>query len=419
MICKFGGGTLKGTFTSPPSKSYTHRAIILASSADGKSIVENPLISLDTSSTANAMASMGATVIYRNGSLEIDGGELHPPAGAVDVGNSGTTLRLLSGIASSFNAPVTLTGDESIRKRPMGPLLDALAGIGVKCSSDDGRPPVTICGPNPGGNISVKGDVSSQFISSLIMSSPFLKNDSFISINGKIVSRPYIDITVKIMKDFGINVTERNGFFVKGMQRYVPRKYTVPADMSSAAFPLVGGALSGSVTMKGFDKDDPQGDKRIIDILKETGADVKLSGNDVTVSRNELNGCSVDLSDIPDLFPIVAVLLSTAKGKSELYGAPHLRHKESDRIDSVTRMLKTLGADIRATDDGCVINGVTRLKGGKVNNMGDHRIMMSSAIASLVSDFPIVTDNAECCSVSYPDFIRSMKKMEMVTECTD
>jgi len=418
LNCKFNGGRLEGEFRAPPSKSYTHRAIILASTADGESTIERPLVSFDTMSTMDAMRSMGATVGQICGALRIKGVKLHPPAKPIDVGNSGTTLRLLSGLVSSFDSPVTLTGDDSIKKRPMGPLLDALASMGVKCISNDGKPPVTIKGPNLGGDVSVRGDMSSQFISSLIMSAPFLKNDSHISVKGDLVSKPYINITLKIMRDFGIEVCEDNGYHVKGMQRYKARDYIVPADMSSAAFPIVGGALSGHVTMKGFDAEDPQGDKKIIDIVKTAGADVKIDGNDVTVSISKLSGCDVDMSEIPDLFPIVAVLLSTADGRSELYGAPHLRHKESDRIDSVTRMLKTLGADIEPTEGGCIINGVKKLKGGTIDHMGDHRIMMSAAIASLVSNSPVFMKDAECCSVSYPDFIDTMQRMGM-SVCTD
>jgi len=416
---EFSGGSLNGTFRAPPSKSYTHRAIILASVAKGISTIRDPLISLDTISTMDAMTAMGAVIEQRGNELKIIGNGIRTPAGTIDVGNSGTTIRLLSGIVSSFDSSVTLTGDGSIQKRPMQPLLDALSGMGVSCTSDNGMPPVTIQGPNNGGNISIQGNISSQFISSLIMSAPLFRNDTSIRVEGGTVSRPYIDITVRMMKDFGVNVTEYKGFRIKTGQTYRPRDYRVPGDMSSAAFPLVGGALSGSVTMEGYEKDDPQGDKAIVDILKECGADVSVNDEKITVSRNELKGCDVDMSNIPDLFPIVAVLLSTAKGRSRLYGAPHLRFKESDRILSTTRMLNTLGADIVPTDDGCIINGVERLKGGNIEHLGDHRIAMSAIIASLVSDSRITMDDTECCSVSFPGFIDAMRRMGMVISCTD
>ena len=417
-MAEFSGGCMNGSFKAPPSKSYTHRAIILASLANGISTIRDPLISLDTLSTIQAMEAMGAIIGKHDNELKITGSKVHSPTGALDVGNSGTTMRLLSGIVSSLDSPVTLTGDESIQKRPMKPLLDALSGMGVSCSSDNGRPPVTIRGPNNGGNISIQGSVSSQFISSLIMSAPLFVNDTFVTIEGSIVSRPYIDITIKMMKDFGVSADENNGFRIKSGQTYKSTDYRVPGDMSSAAFPLVSGALSGSVTMDGYDKNDPQGDKAIVDILKECGADVSVKGDRITVSKGKLKGCDVNMANIPDLFPIVAVLLSTAKGKSRLYGAPHLRFKESDRILSTTRMLNTLGADITPTDDGCVINGVERLKGGNIEHLGDHRIAMSAAVASLICDSSITMNDTECCSVSFPGFLDVMRRMGMII-CTN
>ena len=418
-MTEFSGGSLNGVFKAPPSKSYTHRAIILASLADGRSTIYDPLVSLDTLSTMAAMEAMGAVIEKLGNELRIVGKGIQIPAGALNVENSGTTMRLLSGVVSSFDSPVTLTGDESLQKRPMGPLLDALSEMGVSCTSRDGRPPVTIKGPNNGGNVSISGNISSQFVSSLIMSAPLFGNDTAIKIEGNTVSRPYIDITIRMMNDFGVNVTESNGFRIKAGQSYKPREYRVPGDMSSAAFPLTGGALSGSVTMEHYDNDDPQGDKDIINILRMCGADVSVDNGKVTVKKKELNGTDVDMSNIPDLFPIVAVLLSTAKGTSKLYGAPHLRFKESNRIETTTRMLKTLGADIVPTDDGCIIKGVERLKGGHIQHHGDHRIAMSAAIASLVSDGSVTMNDTECCSVSFPGFTDIMKRMGMVIFCTD
>jgi 3-phosphoshikimate 1-carboxyvinyltransferase len=418
-MTEFSGGVLNGRFKAPPSKSYTHRAIILASLAKGTSTIHDPLVSFDTVSTMQAMTAMGAVIEQHDNELKIIGNGIHSPAGALDVGNSGTTIRLLSGVVSSLDSHITLTGDGSIQKRPMRPLLDALTGMGVSCTSNNGSPPVTIKGPNNGGNISIPGNISSQFISSLILSAPLFKHDTVVKIEGNLVSRPYVDITIGIMGDFGVSVTEDNGFRIKTGQTYEPRCYRVPGDMSSAAFPLVGGALSGSVTMEGYDEEDPQGDKAIVNILEECGADISVNNGRITVKKKELRGCDVDMSNIPDLFPVVAVLLSTARGTSKLYGAPHLRYKESDRILSTTRMLNTLGADITPTDDGCIIKGVERLKGGNIEHLGDHRIAMSAAIASLVSRSPVAMNDTECCSVSFPGFLDVMKDMGMVISCTD
>ena len=417
MRMAFSGGTLKGTVCSPPSKSHTHRAFFLSAMAKGDSKITNCLISNDTLSTLKAAESIGASVRRCCDGVLISGGELHAPKEVVDAGNSGTTLRIFSGIASMFDEWVTITGDDSMRKRPMGPLLDALGRMGVECRSDNGKPPVEIKGSNKGGKVAIDGGVSSQFITSLLMTSPMLANDVEIEILGKTVSEPYLDVTTHIMRLYGADVTkEKNIFRVKGGTGYSPHDYAVPADFSSAAFPLVAGALGGEVTVKGLQMDDPQGDRVIIDILKDVGASVSVGKDRVTVKKEALEAKEIDIGKCPDLFPILAVLLSTADGTSRLYGAPQLRFKESDRIKTTVNMLKAIGADAEGTDDGCIIRGKKRLTGGVVNNEGDHRIMMASAVASLLCERSVVMDEAECCSVSYPEFPEHMRSLGMKNE---
>jgi len=219
-----------------------------------------------------------------------------------------------------------------------------------------------------------------------------------------------------MMERFGASVTKNeNTFTIKGNTGYRPHDYTVPADFSSAAFPLVAGALGGSVTAKGLDLNDPQGDRKVLDILKFAGASVNINNN-VTVSKDRLKGMELDIGDIPDLFPILAVLFSTAEGTTRLYGAPQLKFKESDRIKTTVKMLKDIGADADGTDDGCIIHGRKELTGGEIDNEGDHRIMMAAAIASLVCKGPVTMDNAECCSISYPTFMNDMRSVGMKVE---
>jgi 3-phosphoshikimate 1-carboxyvinyltransferase len=408
----FNGGSIVGKVDVPPSKSYTHRAILMSALAGGRCVVSNPLDSFDTRATADAVRSMGAKVSEAENSLVVESDGLHAPDRTVDVKNSGTTMRLMTGIAALFDSETTIDGDDSIRKRPMGPLLEALEGCGVACGSNDGKAPITIKGPIKGDTVKIDGGMSSQFVSSMLMMSPLVGRPMHIVIEGKTVSRPYIDITTSMMRRFGITVQAVEDGFRVEPQRYVPCDYTVPSDFSSSAFPLVAGGLSGSVTVSGLDMDDPQGDKKIIDILRKAGCRIEVDGDTVTCSnRGRPKACDVDLSDIPDLFPIVAVLLSTAEGTSRLYGAPQLRFKESDRIASVEKMLRTLGADITGTDDGCVINGVERLKGGRIEHRGDHRLMMSAAIASLISDGPVTMTDDGCWNVSYPGFVEKMRSI--------
>jgi 3-phosphoshikimate 1-carboxyvinyltransferase len=320
-------------------------------------------------------------------------------------------------MASMFNERVTITGDDSLRKRPMGPLLDALTQMGVECRSDNGKPPVEIKGFNKGGKVAINGGVSSQFITSLLITSPMLSDDTEIMIEGKIVSEPYLDVTTHIMRLFGADVKkEKNIFKVKGGTGYRPYDYKVPADFSSAAFPLVAGALGGEVTVKGLQMDDPQGDRVIIDILKEAGASVSIKDDSITVKKKDLRALDLNIGGCPDLFPILSVLLSTADGTSRLYGAPQLKFKESDRIKTTVDMLKAIGADADGTDDGCVIRGKKKLTGGVVVTEGDHRIMMAAAVASLLCENSVTVDNSECCAVSYPEFPEHMRSLGMIVE---
>ncbi|WP_400225058.1 3-phosphoshikimate 1-carboxyvinyltransferase [Methanomethylophilus alvi] len=413
----FRGGRAEGKVSPPPSKSHTHRAIIMSALSEGRCEVSSPLISFDTRATMDAVRAMGAVVTEREGSVTVECESIHAPDRTIDVMNSGTTMRLMTGISSLFSEKVVLTGDSSIQKRPMGPLLDSLSAAGVECSSNGGKPPVEVRGPITGSELVIDGGVSSQFVSSLIMSSPLTGRPTDVRITGHLVSKPYIDITTSMMGKFGVEVTEEGNVFHAEPQHYRPTDYRVPADFSSSAFPLVAGGIAGRVTARGMDMSDPQGDRKIIDVLKEAGCDVEVSGNEVTCSNTgRLEGAEIDMGDIPDLFPVVAVLLSTAKGRSRLYGAPHLRFKESDRIALTENMLRTLGADIRGTEDGCVIEGVERLHGGRIEHNSDHRMMMAAAVASLVSDGPVSMENDACWNVSYPGFPEQMRSIGMDIE---
>ena len=413
----FRGGRAEGKVSPPPSKSHTHRAIIMSALSEGRCEVSSPLISFDTRATMDAVRAMGAVVTEREGSVTVECESIHAPDRTIDVMNSGTTMRLMTGISSLFSEKVVLTGDSSIQKRPMGPLLDSLSAAGVECSSNGGKPPVEVRGPITGSELVIDGGVSSQFVSSLIMSSPLTGRPTDVRITGHLVSKPYIDITTSMMGKFGVEVTEEGNVFHAEPQHYRPTDYRVPADFSSSAFPLVAGGIAGRVTARGMDMSDPQGDRKIIDVLKEAGCDVEVSGDEVTCSNTgRLEGAEIDMGAIPDLFPVVAVLLSTAKGRSRLYGAPHLRFKESDRIALTENMLRTLGADIRGTEDGCVIEGVERLHGGRIEHNGDHRMMMAAAVASLVSDGPVSMENDACWNVSYPGFPEQMRSIGMDIE---
>lgn len=414
MDAVFYGGRVEGSVSPPPSKSHTHRAIILAALSGGRCRIDSPLLSFDTRATMDAARALGAKVEEHDGYVTVESDGIHAPDREIDVLNSGTTMRLMAGICSLFDSETRLTGDESIRRRPMKPLLDSLEACGATCTSNDGKAPITVKGPLTGDGFSIDGSVSSQFVSSLIMTSAMTGRPMDVEIAGKLVSRPYIDITLSIMKRFGADAAFDGKVCHVEPTGYTPCDYRVPADFSSAAFPLVAGGIGGRITAEGLDLSDAQGDSRIIEVLKEVGCDVSEGPGGVTCARTgNLRGAEIDVGDIPDLFPVIAVLLSTAKGRSRLYGAPHLRFKESDRIDLTEKMLRNLGGNIEGTDDGCVIEGVPGLRGGRIAHNGDHRIFMAGAVASLVADGPVSMENDGCWNVSYPGFPEQMAAVGM------
>lgn len=412
---------MEGTIRSSPSKSYTHRAMVLALLADGTSKLRNVLLSGDTLATLRAIQQLGAEVSSKGETCAIRGGRLNCPKETIDAENSGTTIRLIAGVVSLLPCEAILTGDESVRQRPMQPLIDALTELGVHCASikGNGSAPLVVRGPNEGKITHIRGDISSQFISSLLISSPVKDVDTDIILTTPLRSRPYVEITVEMMKMFGTECHESdNAFRVPGGQSYGPLDYTIPGDYSSAAFPLVAGALTGSTSVMGLNPEDKQGDRKIVRILGDFGARIETCGTKLTVSSHKLMATEVDFSDSPDLFPIVCVLATQAKGRTRLYNAEHVRLKESDRIRTTLDFLKDMGAVIEERKDGCVVSGPCRLKGTKINSLGDHRILMAAAVAALVADGETVISEGECYKISYPSFVQDMRSlganMEMI-----
>lgn len=413
---------ISGNLPAPPSKSYTHRAMILGLLAAGTTVLEKVLLSDDTLSTLNGIRMFGAGVSVNGDTCIIEGGDLSCPEEAIDVGNSGTTLRLLTGVASLLPCTTLLTGDESIQRRPMGPLITALEELGAKCVSarGEGRPPILIRGPSGGGKAHIRGDVSSQFISSLLISSPVKNQDTEIVLLTPLKSKPYVNITVDLMERFNVTCQETStGFFVPGRQRYSSTRMVIPGDYSSAAFPLVAGALTGKVFVKGLDPESKQGDRAIVEILSMFGARVERKEGGIGTGESDLHAADIDMGDTPDLFPIVAVLATQAEGESRLYNAHHLRHKESDRIRTTVSFLRKMGADIEERDDGCVVRGPNRLRGADIISHGDHRILMAAAVAGLIAEGETVISDARCYAVSYPSFLQDMRALGADMEVID
>lgn len=406
---------LRGEVTAPPSKSYTHRAIILGALVGERFEVIRPLISDDTEATLSAIEMMGATIDRGVNSIRIFCPRIVAPKSTIDARNSGTTLRLISGIAALIEGKTQITGDDSLRRRPMKPLLNALRELGAKCAGEgaEEHPPVRIEGPMTGTHAKLPGDVSSQFISSLLIACPMKKTPTRIKITGSQKSRSYVDISLDVLKKLRIEVNRvPDGFEMQGGQRPKGRTFEIPGDFSSAAFLMCGAAITGGdVRIRGLDISSPQGDAAILKVLSEFGSKIETSGDMIRCVAGERLPFEFDVSNTPDLFPILAVIAATANGRSRLFGGEHLKFKESNRIETTVAMLSDLGVDAQATADGCIINGKGKIRGGTINTHNDHRIMMSAVIAGLASEQGVILSDDSSYVISYPAFIDDVQKL--------
>ncbi|HUR69327.1 MAG TPA: 3-phosphoshikimate 1-carboxyvinyltransferase [Candidatus Thermoplasmatota archaeon] len=412
MSLRIHPGTVKGAVSAPPSKSYTHRAYLLGLLAEGTTTVRDGLASEDPRATLQGIEELGALVTRGAPTLIESDGRLRPAKATIDCLNSGTTLRLLTAIASLASGTTTLTGDASLRKRPMRPLAESLRRLGVEVSLTEGKAPITVSGPMNGGRTELPGDISSQFVSALLLAGARTKDGVEVAIQGTLKSRPYVDITIEMMEDFGARVQRRGeGFVVAGGQSYRARDYRVPGDFSTAAFPLVAAAIAGDVRVDNLPAKTAQGDKAILDHLELFGAKVVRDPRSARVAAAPLRGAQIDLSDTPDAFPALCALAAHAQGETILSGAAHLRFKESDRIHAMVSNLQKMGIDATEREDGAVIRGgiVRRAKG--LVTEGDHRILMALAVCALRAEGPIELDDHECFSVSYPGFLDDMRKL--------
>jgi 3-phosphoshikimate 1-carboxyvinyltransferase len=415
MNCKVEKSKLSGNLVCPPNKSYTHRAIFLAVLAGNNSKVDNVLFSDDTAATINACKNFGAQIEQKDSAIivkkSIGKGKLVPE---INAENSGTTIRIASGIASLFSEEITLTGDSSLQNRPMQPLLDALESIGAKCSSTDGKPPIKITGKIMGGNVTIPGNFSSQFISALLISAPLTEKGVNLEIEGNLVSKPYLDATISTMRHFGVKVQTLIPYkrYNIAPQIYKPSEFTVPIDFSSLALLLSAAVLCGeNFVIQGNIGNLPQGDEVFIDILEKLGVKVTIKDDKISIqSPEKLNGGRFDLSNSPDLLPPLAILSLKSSSPIEIVNVKHARLKETDRIAIVSRELVKLGIRVEEKEDGLILNKSNNLKGGSLNSENDHRLFMAFCIAGMFVGDCTITD-PESVKVSYPNFIVEMKKI--------
>ena len=419
-----------GTVKAPPSKSYSHRAVILAALAEGNSKLYDMLYSEDTLASIRVCESLGAKINKTDEYLEVTGtaGKLHNSSDRpIDLANSGTTLRLMTSVSALSDNEVVLTGDDSLKTRPMGLLMEALMPLGVETQSlnDNEKAPIKIVPGYRGGETNIYGNVSSQFISSILISSPLSEHGVSLYVLPEFKSRPYVNMTLDIMRKFGVKTIKgyylkhescdkthqscRIDEFIVKKQNYTACDYTVEGDYSSASYLLALIAINGGkAIIRNLFRDSKQGDKVILDILQKMGATVVRGEDYVEIaSDGQLKAIDVDLSNAPDLLITVAVLAAMAEGTTNITGVAHARVKETDRIDTTCRELEKLGCRLTEREDGMSITG--GVQSGIVDSHGDHRLAMAFSLIGLKHDIEIT--NGEVFDVSFPNFIESMAEL--------
>ena len=415
MNCKIQKSKLKGRIVCPANKSYTHRAIFLAALSDGKSIVKKILRSNDTIATINACRGFGIEVEEMENNVTIKNTiDSTVQNSMINAENSGTTIRIAIAIAALSGGNTRLTGDDSLRKRPMQPILDALETMGVETESEDGKPPINIKGKIQGKEISIKGDISSQFISALLIIAPRLPDGLTVNIEGELVSKPYVDLTIAIMKKFGVEVKIEEEYkrYNVSHQIYKPTTFSIPSDFSNLALLLAANVLlDDGLNIEISLGDMPQGDEAIVDILEKLGVNVRLEEEMITTESPELlNGGKFDLSNTPDLLPAIAILALKSEKPIEMFNVKHARYKETDRIAILSRELKKIGLDVEEKEDGMIVKKSGELHSAELNSENDHRMFMAFSIVGMFIGDCTVSD-PDAVKVSYPEFIEDMKNV--------
>jgi 3-phosphoshikimate 1-carboxyvinyltransferase len=412
LICH--KSTLRGSVEIPGSKSHTIRAIAIATLASGDSRIWQPLDSEDTKAAVRAYRALGANIDTNEAAcwkVRGTGGDLRAPHDVVDVGNSGTTMNIVMGSASLLRDGLAVfTGDAQIRRRPVGPVVQALNALGARVEStrDNGCPPIVVRGPIRGGETTMEA-FSSQYLTSVLMCTPLAVNDSLIHVS-LLHEQPYVEMTLQWLRLHGIVIEheEMKAFRVPGGQQYGTVDRRIPGDFSSATFFLGAGALGDNhVLSLGLDMEDTQGDRAVIDYLRQMGAQVDIQGDQVGIKGNGLTGCDLDLNATPDALPMMAVLGCFAQGTTRLLNVPQARVKETDRISVMRGELAKLGARVEELEDGLVIHG-SRLRGADVDGHDDHRVVMALAIAGTHIAGTTTIHKAQAAAVTYPGFVQAL-----------
>ena len=400
---------LKGEITAIPSKSVAHRMLICAALADGPTTLRIPKTSDDIDATADCLRALGAAITVNNEDYIVEPIAQIENIPLLDCGESGSTLRFLLPVAAAAADRCRFDGHGRLPERPLSDLTDAMKEHGV--SFDGEKLPFTIGGRLRGGIYRLPGNVSSQYITGLLLALPLCEEDSVIELTTALESASYIDITLSVLKTFGITVhCERNRYIIPGKQVFrSPGTLPVEGDWSNAAFFLTAAALNNDIAMTGLNPNSAQGDRKIIALLEQLGAVTQKDNGRLTLRSDELKGCTIDIQDTPDLLPVLSVAAAFAQGKTTFINAARLRLKESDRLASSAAMIENLGGRAEVGEDELTVYG-TGLIGGTVESCNDHRIAMSAAVAATRCSKPVTILNAEAVKKSYPGFYNDYNK---------
>ena len=410
---------LDATVRIPGSKSFTQRALVIASLAEGKSLLRNALLAEDSTHLVGALSALGAIFQIQEKDIHVvgTGGRLKNPGKSINLGNNGTAMRFLTSLVALGEGEYTLTGSKRLCKRPVGPLLEALRSLGVDARSrgEDGFPPVVVRGGGlPGGHVVFKDIVSSQFVSSLMICSPYAMKETVIELEGSIRSYPYLEVTKDVMEAFGVPVNQdkTNRFTVSGEKRYRSRDYSIEGDASSASYFFLAAAICGGrVRVENLNPQTRQGDIGILGILEKLGCRVIRGENWVEVWGTELNRgeYTFDLGNMPDMVPTLAILSARRFGRTLIRNVSHLRFKESDRLKALAMELRKMRINAQETEDGLAIEGGAA-KGTLIETYNDHRMAMSFAILGLAVP-GVRIHNPGCVAKSFPDFWEKLAEL--------
>lgn len=418
MQVKIKPGNLAGSVSIPPSKSITHRAVTIASLANGTSLIKNRLKSDDTDHTISACRQLGAKISENGCDLIVTGVNgkfnLYGNTKNINVGESGTTMRLLTALSVLTDGTVTIDGEKKLRERPVGELVEVLQKQGIEARSikNKGFPPVEIKGGRlGGGEITVESEKSSQFASAVMLISPFARNDATL-IPHALKSQPYLEITRGVMVEFGAKIERKNSsYIIKKGGGYKATDMKIEGDWTQASYFAVAAAISGNtVKLANLDLKSNQGDRKITSFLTGMGCRIKAEEDGISITGGNLNAISADLGDFPDIVPSLCIAAAFAKGKSIFTNIGHLVYKESNRLGSVCKELNKMGINAKCDGDRIIVNGGNP-KGTVIDTHNDHRIAMSFAVCALCARGETLIDNAEVINKSYPDFYKDLKKL--------